>query len=384
MTFHSISEIHALLPGLDCGLCGNPVCLTLARKIAVGAQDPQDCKVIMPEDISKIEGLVQEGIEKVSILRRNKDGITEIHPCTENGKVTLEIQWEPNSSEDQTYTYDFFCPEEMCERISNTTFFDVSKCSPELGYALGESKGKRVHIFKTGRVIMRRAESKEDAINTVNHVADILWPIRICSCGNVLIDCFGGACDHCSRGKCSSLSDHYSNETSVGKITQARTLDEKKPSKIVPMFLSALDNFQGIIENMEDSRYNAVESTIEQIDNQARALIEMRSILGFVLLGLSRNMRRICDALFKLKGADEQGYFKEALAMISVVEDIFKDLNAEPGVSLLQFYEKYVKNWDPSMPPEIAKVASNTYYIMRILGKPIPDSELTYIKENDM
>ncbi len=384
MTFHSISEIYALLPGQDCGLCGNPICLTLARKVAAGAQSPNDCKIINPENISKINGMVEEGIEKVSIKGRNKDGMTEIHPCTEDGKVTLEVQWESENTEDQPYTYDFFSPHDMCEELSDTAHFDLSKCSPELGYAFCESNGKRLHIFKTGRIIMRRAKNKKDAINTINHVASILWPLRICSCGNILIDCFGGACEECSSRKCPVLSDLYSNEASYLKITLAGALDDKKRSEVVPLFLEGLDYSRSAIENMENLTYDTIETAMENNYKQARKLIEMRSILGFVLLGISRDMRRICDALLKLKEHDEQRYYDKAMGMILTLRDLLKNLDEGVASSLSGYYEKYVKNWEPPTPVEMAKVVANSYYILRLFNKPMPDLELTYIKENDM
>ncbi|RLI44194.1 hypothetical protein DRO69_07945, partial [Candidatus Bathyarchaeota archaeon] len=56
------------MPKLDCGLCGNPSCRTMARKIATGDTKPEQCfnistRIEYKQNLQKIKQLLREGIE---------------------------------------------------------------------------------------------------------------------------------------------------------------------------------------------------------------------------------------------------------------------------------------------------------------------------------
>ena len=50
-------EILALLPGYDCGLCGCPSCLTLARDAAAGEAAATDCAVLSTQRMRELRRL---------------------------------------------------------------------------------------------------------------------------------------------------------------------------------------------------------------------------------------------------------------------------------------------------------------------------------------
>ena len=60
-------SIAALLPGVDCGLCGAPTCAVLARDVAAGAAKKGDCvflSVERLEELRALHGCDEEGCER--------------------------------------------------------------------------------------------------------------------------------------------------------------------------------------------------------------------------------------------------------------------------------------------------------------------------------
>ncbi|MFQ6107847.1 MAG: hypothetical protein ACE5QF_09750 [Thermoplasmata archaeon] len=82
-------------------------------------------------------------------------------------------------------------------------FFDRLRCSDEMGYAYGESGGRRIHAFQGGKVIVRRAEDEEDARRILRALARVMWGSVRCDCENAMVHCLSGACDHCLHDVCS-------------------------------------------------------------------------------------------------------------------------------------------------------------------------------------
>lgn len=47
--------VNKMLPGIDCGMCGNKNCVEFAKKVAGGANEPEDCKLIKLGNAEKIK-----------------------------------------------------------------------------------------------------------------------------------------------------------------------------------------------------------------------------------------------------------------------------------------------------------------------------------------
>ncbi len=117
--------------------------------------------------------------------------IIKIQPCTENGMVTLEVDLNPNLNEQQ-----FFDPKYLCENLTEAPYFENTQCSEELGYARLNYKGKRLHIFNSGKIIIRRADNHEDAINALRLVIlAAIYSIRCHKCGKLFSDCLSDNCN---------------------------------------------------------------------------------------------------------------------------------------------------------------------------------------------
>jgi len=116
--------------------------------------------------------------------------IIEIQPCTEEGLVTLEAKLGGKEERD------FFDPALLCRYINATPLFSRQRCSAEMGYGVAERKGRNVHAFKTGKVIVRRAEGKEMALEHLHFISRSLWPALKVRGGAALVDCLAseGGC----------------------------------------------------------------------------------------------------------------------------------------------------------------------------------------------
>lgn len=117
--------------------------------------------------------------------------IIEIQPCTEEGLVTLEAKLGGKSD-----SAEFFDPALLCRYINASPAFARQRCSSEMGYGVAERKGRNVHAFKTGKIIVRRAEGKEMALEHLHLIGRSLWPALKVRGGEALARCLAseGGC----------------------------------------------------------------------------------------------------------------------------------------------------------------------------------------------
>ena len=109
--------------------------------------------------------------------------IIEIQPCTEEGLVTLEAKLGGQAEAE------FFDPHLLCRYINATPLFSRQRCSPEMGYGVAERKGRNVHAFKTGKIIVRRAEGRQMALEHLHLISRSLWPALKVRGGAPLVVC---------------------------------------------------------------------------------------------------------------------------------------------------------------------------------------------------
>src|SRR3990170_2112805 len=146
-----VREIYVQLPRTDCGLCGNPSCWTFARRVYANLQKAPECLCNTEEGTKRIDSIV----------------------------------------------FDLFDTEEMCLLLRNSGTFTDVRCSEDTGYSMFSHLSSGVHVFKTGRVIVRRATDEASARKTLNLLQRSLWGSVICSCGNTAISYAGGAVTNC-------------------------------------------------------------------------------------------------------------------------------------------------------------------------------------------
>jgi len=98
--------------------------------------------------------------------------VNYIQPCiSEKGKIMAEAQLECGQKGR------FFDKEKMCKVLQNSLFKDV-KCSKNLGVAKVEYKNKTIILNHKGKIDVRKAWDKEDALATIKLMAKVLEKVN--------------------------------------------------------------------------------------------------------------------------------------------------------------------------------------------------------------
>lgn len=370
--------------------------MTLARNILFEAQKPSDCPFISSENMKKIEDAIPEKeVDRKHPHPNAEEDMIEIHPCTEDGKVTLETQLKSKTMKRDLFS-DFFDQFQMCDLLSEVNIFDKMNCSSKMGYGLVEMKGKRVHIFKTGKIIMRRADDRQDALGTFSKLSKVLMPARICSCGNIMADCFGGSCKICSSDICATLIDFLDlKKEGIGFLTMGELLKDSEllnNEKLTGNFEAIrdiVDEIRKIYEDVTSQKKPAKDDQIKKID-EILAVINRTSMecileepeakivfLALMQYGLARDLKRVRDGFLNLEIKKEDESFKNAADLFFQAYHAFDNIDITESQAIQERYNKLLSARDITPPnAAIAKIATNGFYISRILGKPVPDIKL--------
>lgn len=204
--------LKKLGPDFDCGKCGNASCLAFIRRLTVGDEEIVACPFIPGENRGKMTKILSrmnverkwEQVKTVSTDQRKElpfppadrefgpecaegdhtAATLQFSPCAEKEKVTLEVHLALPSNKG----YSLLDSCDMCRTLSSMKTMDRVSCSQQMGYAAALLDGKRIHIFKNGKVIIRKADSKGAALDILKKLKIAMRPSVINNCGNTLSD----------------------------------------------------------------------------------------------------------------------------------------------------------------------------------------------------
>lgn len=308
----------------------------------------------------------------------------EIHPCTEDGLVTLEARFDLSKLTGCTFA-DFVDSEQMCSTLEFLDFLDSLKCSPEMGYALAEWSGRRIHTFKGGKIIVRKAKNNEDAINVLRIFSRLLWGSIRCDCGQPVVKCLSGSCDLCDERICSCqiLSPMEKTESS-GKMTGASLFSHISGLPTANFFLESSEKLEEatkyVVANLCQKGQSDLAALGAMLDEASRLAVSfvvetergLDSILGFILVGIASNIRSsVRDLSFvrEDRKINEEVYCKAA----RIVRDgylAFRKGKKEQVGLIRGNYEDLAHELEDGNPA--IGFAAVGYHTARILLKPFP------------
>lgn len=153
---------------------------------------------------------LREEIEGGKFIEFGEEEITYIQPCaSEKGRITADVMMGKEGTT-------FFEPSTLCSILeAYRPMLAEERCSRPLGVAVIKWKGRDITVFKSGRVNVKRALTKQDALKVLRSLNRLLWGSVICAkCGRPVIECASGRCGKCMeggdmRGAAASLKEKF-------------------------------------------------------------------------------------------------------------------------------------------------------------------------------
>ncbi len=411
---HTFYELHQLFPKMDCGLCGNPSCRTTARKVTTGEETIDNCvNLRRPEferNRERIWEILKEGVEigaKGTIVL-DEAGLTYIHPCvSEAGRVTAESKLSSSPEGTVDLKFGFFDPMMICWALNAAGLFTDVRCSANLGVARVNIRDKTVMIFKDGRINVRRARDKKDAIETIRLISRILWGAIICSCGNAAVDCASGGCENCLTTVCPVIAGgppeptgstlHPSEQITASTISdKAKTLSSgsyfEEGSKRLDEALEFVIEFaQRLVKGLLDMKLiEGAHQRIAEVNRLAtRFIIETPRVqdasIGLILAGVALDVTRMTEAVGTIAqqknlSGEQVELLKESIEIIKQAYSAYRAGRTDQAKQAINKYKTFRKKWSNSFRKTaekealvaVEKLATNGFYIARLMRKPLP------------
>jgi len=368
---------------------------------------------IFEANLRKIRQLLREGVEigAKAVITNKETGVTYIHPCiTDAAKVAAEARFASSLEKATVLKYGFYDQVEICKILNLIDFFREVRCSPSLGIGRFNLGDRTVLVYKDGRINVRQAEDKEDAIHTIRQVSRGLWGAIICTCGNTGVDCASGGCQQCQTRICPVMEGgppdptitrlETARQTTTSTILERIKAQEtgKRFEKGMKQLDEAFDLFEqvslkllkrNVVNNLS---LKLMEKEIVQANRSALRLTTETShvyeaAIGLILGGVTTDLSRIVDGLKILTSSVKDGFpssthaelFSEATTIARNAYNTFRNLDLKETRGIVTRYEGFRKQWMKTFkekPQEeliaIEKIAVNGFYISRLLTKPLP------------
>lgn len=390
----------------------------MARKIATGDAKPDQCVNLStrPEyqkNLHEIRQLLREGVEigaKGTIVIE-ETGVTYIHPCiSEAGKVTAEARLTSGPEGAVDLKYGFYDPIQLCMTLNMAGFFEDVRCSPNLGIGRVTVDNKTVLIYKDGRINVRRAKDREDAVQTIRLVSRSLWGAIICSCcGNAGVDCASGGCEDCVTRVCPVIGGGPPDPTMASrgpiqqttastifdrvKALETRGHFEEGVTRLDEAFEIFREKSLGFLEKqvVNKATLKSIEERIAQVNKSAiKFIVETPSVydaaIGLILSGVAMDLTRMVNGLEIIMSSKEalspklKEFFLEAVGIATEAYHDFRVVDFEKAKRIADRYTKFRKRWteafrkmsEKEVLAGVEKIAINGFYISRLLVKPLP------------
>lgn len=378
-------ELYDSMPQKDCGACGNSTCRTMARRMSVGEQQLGECFYLRTEEFKEHRKCIEEILREGVVMQKTepkKTGMTLVTPCIVDAKkFQAEVYLKTMESR-----YEIIDPFLLCSFLENYEKFEEIKCSPKLGVARINFGQKEILASLNGRLVIRLAKDKDDALETADIVSRVVWGSMICpSCGNPVVECASGG--YSIHGSCPFLGDLPFPGKPV-KSSIPDTLDVLERDSTFVECISSIKQLYKVFEVNFSHMWNKKTidmSKAEEIKKKSQKdaltfLIETErenALLGLVLWGTAQHLSIMNRAV-----KDAREYFSLEVEFREEVENFVK--------AAFDSFEKTFQNAEASdteykrigkkllqsniFSLELFRLLSNAYYISRGLCKRVKGS----------
>ncbi|MCK4454966.1 MAG: hypothetical protein KAU99_01315 [Thermoplasmata archaeon] len=301
--------------------------------------------------------------------------------------MTLEARFDLSKISGCTFG-EYIDPHYMCRLMRTIEFFERFRCSDEMGYAYGESGGRRIHAFQGGKIIVRRAEDEADARRILRALGRVLWGSVKCDCGHAMVHCLSGACDDCLDDVCGcQLEPPMEGGKSEGRLNGWEVLDFAQSLEHGDKYRSAAQHLRQAGEKLVKltEMLSHGKGGLARLENEVRAhcvevgrlatsfLIETdngyHAGLGFLLHGVALNILAGLEALIALSGKEAQ----EGLSRVSAfIDECFISL-FESRHENLERIETERENIVKDLPDDdVVTIVDAGFHTARVLRKVFP------------
>ncbi|MHA2602488.1 MAG: (Fe-S)-binding protein [Candidatus Thorarchaeota archaeon SMTZ1-83] len=310
-------------PRIDCGLCGSANCAGFARTLVVGDSDLDACPLLKLEKYSELR-------ESLDALRKRsptlvakpaaklpEGGVLFTRPCQDTDeKVMAELRVFNGVAEGTPMRFGVFDPQILCDLMDCVThWFELVRCSRDLGYGRAEINDMNITLMQDGRINMRRVSDKKEVMDLFNRLEQSLLGAAICNCcGNDLLSVlasFGENLENqhpvLSSGSSTSL-DLSVVESPPSMDTYATTFGEEGLSVSESLRSAFVFVRESLAAQKEDeigttepppdlgpSICKAVEKCAESKDSRSLTI-------GLMVLSLLRTFENAIEGLLEFKG----------------------------------------------------------------------------------
>lgn len=230
-------------------------------------------------------------------------GLAYVRPCAaEVGKVMLESDLtkllKPISG--QIIDFNILCDLLNIYKIRFSEF----RCSLALGVSKMRWRGKTISIFEKGKIKIREALNKKDALQTFQDLLRLMWGSLICEiCGKPAIFCAAGICNKCLE------EDVKRNNVNLEDLPTGIMLSNALIglTNIFPVLDKVFSNILNGINRTEISeirvgdferKLNRVNTIV--LDFMLQTPDIKQAVLGFIPLGVTFNLKNILTAINNL------------------------------------------------------------------------------------
>jgi hypothetical protein len=318
--------------------------------------------------MSEMESLIKRksGLRFRTAAELPDGGVLLTRPCKDTDeKVMAELRVYNGVPVGEQIRFGVFDPNLLCEFIEClSAFFEVVKCSRDLGYGRADTGEMSITLLQDGRVNMRRVDDKESVLKVFETIETAILGSVVCNCcGNDLISLVSGLADS---------DDSHPALRAGSSICVDKELVSQPLSK--HMFMKEFDSSE--ISTLIDSGFDIIQTASKNLINgESTDLNEGRSIskLNCRLLALAIDSNTERRQTLLLKSLGLVWVIQSGLEAITMIEELLRPVTDDIITQAQKIMESVLAGKDLSDmsrdQESLYQVFAHTQRIVRAISK---------------